>query len=160
MPAISHSHMSALQLKLPPPVVAALVALAMWHLAYLPPEAQSSPLLLAIGGPIALAGGLISASGILTFWLARTTINPMHPERTSSLVTTGVFRLSRNPMYLGLVITLAGWAVHLPLSAAVLGPPVFALYIHHFQILPEERILASVFGVEYEDYKTKARRWL
>jgi protein-S-isoprenylcysteine O-methyltransferase Ste14 len=152
--------MPTLPLKFPPPIAAAVVALVMWFVATLPPAAQSTPLQLAIGGPIALVGGLVSASGILTFWLARTTINPMHPERSSSLITSGVFRLSRNPMYLGLVITLAGWAVHLPLSPALLGPPAFALYIHHFQILPEERILASMFGAEYESYKAKARRWL
>ncbi|AWI81412.1 MAG: isoprenylcysteine carboxylmethyltransferase family protein [Betaproteobacteria bacterium HGW-Betaproteobacteria-13] len=160
MPDTRNSYMSALQLKLPPPVAAAFVALVMWLVASLPSAAQSTPLQLLLGGPIALVGGLISATGILSFWLARTTINPMHPERSSSLVTSGVFRLSRNPMYLGLVITLAGWAIHLPLSPALLGPPAFALYIHHFQILPEERILASMFGAEYESYKAKARRWL
>lgn len=152
--------MQALQLKIPPPMVATLIATAMWLAAHVLSGAPSTPFGLTFGGPVALFGGTISAAGSLAFWRARTTINPMHPERSSQLVTSGVFRFSRNPMYLGLVITLAGWAIHLPSQLPFLGPLAFALYIHHFQILPEERILLAVFGAEYETYKARVRRWL
>lgn len=152
--------MHALQLKIPPPLVATLVALAMWLSAHVLAGAPSTPFGLTFGGPVALFGGAVSASGFFACRLARTTINPMHPERSSSLVTSGVFRVSRNPMYVGLVITLAGWAIHLPASPAVVGPMAFALYIHRFQILPEERILSAIFGAEYETYKARVRRWL
>jgi protein-S-isoprenylcysteine O-methyltransferase Ste14 len=78
----------------------------------------------------------------------------------SALVTGGVYRLTRNPMYLGLLLDLLAWAVFLwaPLALAVL--PIFVLYIHRFQIVSEERALSSLFGSEYADYKQLVRRWL
>ncbi|MDO9599144.1 MAG: isoprenylcysteine carboxylmethyltransferase family protein [Azoarcus sp.] len=151
--------MQALQLKIPPPVVATLIATAMWIAAHGFSGAPSTSFGLTFGGPVALFGGAISAAGSFAFWRARTTINPLHPEKSSHLVTSGVFRYSRNPMYLGLVITLSGWAIHLPSQLPFLGPAAFALYIHHFQILPEERILLALFGAEYERYRTRVRRW-
>lgn len=156
----NNKHQRTLELKIPPPVLAAILALAMWLPALLRPGAGPAPLAQALGGPIAMLGGVISVLGIATFWHAQTTINPMHPERSTHLVTSGIFHYSRNPMYLGLVITLTGWAVHLPSALAFLGPVAFGVYIHHFQILPEERILAAVFGAEYEHYKARVRRWL
>lgn len=158
--SLCHVRMTTLTLKIPPPLIAGLIALAMWMIADHLPAIPPTTLQQVIGGPIALFGAAISAAGAYAFWRAHTTINPMHPERSTHLVTSGVYRLSRNPMYLGLVITLAGWAIHLPWPLAFAGPLAFALYIHHFQILPEERILASVFGNEYEHYRSHVRRWL
>ena len=78
----------------------------------------------------------------------------------SSLVATGVFRFTRNPMYLGLFLVLAGWAAHLANAAALAGPLLFALYVTRFQILPEERALATKFGPEFDAYKLRTRRWI
>lgn len=87
-------------------------------------------------------------------------MNPIKPMATSSLVTSGVFRLTRNPMYLSLLLYLLAWAAYLSNVLALLFAPVFMLYINEFQIKPEERALSSLFGPEYAAYKERVRRWL
>ena len=87
-------------------------------------------------------------------------MNPTKPGTTSSLVTDGVFRLTRNPMYLSLVLYLLGWAAYLSNWLALLLVPMFVLYINELQIKPEERALSALFGAEYASYKTDVRRWL
>jgi len=113
---------------------------------------------------VALALGVIglsiSISGIRSFRRAKTTINPSKPSAASSLVTSGVYRYTRNPMYLGLLVTLVGWAMFLSNPLALLAVPLFVLYINRLQINPEERVLSALFGAEYAAYKEKVRRWL
>ncbi|HEV8366930.1 MAG TPA: isoprenylcysteine carboxylmethyltransferase family protein, partial [Pyrinomonadaceae bacterium] len=75
-------------------------------------------------------------------------------------VSTGVYRFTRNPMYLGLLLTLLGWAAFLSNPASLLFVPIFVLYINRFQIKPEEQVLSSLFGAEYMAYKSRVRRWL
>ncbi len=87
-------------------------------------------------------------------------MNPIKPGAASSLVSSGVYRFTRNPMYLGLSVTLLGWAMFLSNPLALLAVPLFVLYINRFQIDPEERVLSSLFGAEYAAYKEKVRRWL
>jgi protein-S-isoprenylcysteine O-methyltransferase Ste14 len=87
-------------------------------------------------------------------------MNPTKPSATSSLVTNGVFRFTRNPMYLSLLLYLVAWAVYLANWLALLLVPVFMLYITRFQIKPEERALSAQFGPEYASYKARVRRWL
>ena len=115
-----------------------------------------------VGAALALVviGLSISISGIVSFRRAKTTINPSKPSAASSLVTSGVYRYTRNPMYLGLSVTLMGWAVFLSNPLALLAVPLFMLYINRFQINPEERALSSLFGAEYVAYREKVRRWL
>jgi protein-S-isoprenylcysteine O-methyltransferase Ste14 len=115
-----------------------------------------------VGVALALGviGQSISISGIVSFRRAKTTINPHKPSAASSLVTSGVYRYTRNPMYLGLSVTLTGWAVFLSNPLALLAVPLFVLYINRFQINPEERVLSLLFGAEYAAYKEKVRRWL
>ena len=84
----------------------------------------------------------------------------MKPQTTSSLVCSGIYRVTRNPMYLGLVFVLVAWAVFLSSAWALLGPMAFALYMNRFQIAPEERVLSSMFGASYSDYLSRVRRWL
>ena len=84
----------------------------------------------------------------------------MQPAKTTSLVAGGVYRFTRNPMYLGLLLVLAGWAVFLSNALAFALLPAFIAYIGRFQIAPEERALAAKFGTEYEAYRTEVRRWL
>ena len=76
------------------------------------------------------------------------------------MVSGGVYQFTRNPMYLGLLVTLLAWAAFLAKPLALLFLPVFVLYINSFQITPEERVLTSLFGAEYESYKARVRRWL
>lgn len=154
------SWMSALELKIPPPVVALLVALAMWGIAHLAPLDGGPSLRAAVALVLVAVGVAFSISGAMAFRRAKTTKNPMRPQATSSLVVAGVYTLTRNPMYLGLSLVLVGWAVFLWSAWALLGPVVFVAYISRFQIAPEERVLASLFGSEYSAYKAKVRRWL
>jgi protein-S-isoprenylcysteine O-methyltransferase Ste14 len=76
------------------------------------------------------------------------------------LVTGGIYRLSRNPMYVGLVLFLMAWAIQLSMLWPYIGPVFFIIYINRFQIAPEERVMENKFGVEYSAYKNKVRRWL
>ena len=87
-------------------------------------------------------------------------MNPTKPDGTSALVVSGVYRLSRNPMYVGALFALGGWAAFLSHPLPVLFLPVFVAYMDRFQIAPEERVLSSKFGTEYETYKKSVRRWL
>lgn len=153
--------MNKLELKVPPPAAALLAALAMWLLTYgLDGLSFAVPERRAVSMVLAVSGIAISAAGTWSFWRARTTVNPTRPEAASSLVATGIFRFTRNPMYLGLFLVLAGWAAHLANAAALAGPLLFALYVTRFQILPEERALATKFGPEFDAYKRRTRRWI
>lgn len=153
--------MSSLELRIPPVAVVLVAATLMWGAAWLVPSLRwpftghVAASLLAL-----VAGVLISAAGVMQFRRARTTVNPMTPGASSALVVSGVYRWTRNPMYLGFLIALAAWALFLanPLSAAVL--PLFALYMNRFQIAPEERALQARFGQQFESYRRSVRRWL
>lgn len=153
--------MPSLELKVPPPVVALLVALSMWTLFRdTAPSAAAAGLRLPIAIALALGGVAFDVAGLLAFRRARTTINPLQPRSASSLVTTGVYRVTRNPMYVGLALLLLAWSAYLGSWWAAAGPFAFAAYISRFQIAPEERALCALFGAEYLAYKAKVRRWL
>ena len=153
--------MNALELKIPPPLVLLIVAIAMWFTATLTaPLDVSFGMRLGFALALATIGEGISAAGMIQFRRAKTTINPMKAKNASSLVTGGVYRFTRNPMYLGMVLVLIGWAVFLASPITLIFVPLFVLYINRFQITPEERVLTSIFGDEYADYKNKVRRWV
>jgi protein-S-isoprenylcysteine O-methyltransferase Ste14 len=152
--------MNRLELKVPPPVVALCLALLMW---FAPSLGQPEvPLQVRVGVALVLVliGLSISISGMVAFRRARTTISPVKASAASSLVTTGVYRFTRNPMYLGLLLTLLAWAAFLFNPVALLFVPIFVLYINRFQIKPEERTLSALFGGEYGSYQERVRRWL
>ena len=157
--------MNALELKIPPPVVALCLALLMWLVAS-PALPSTAPFELPFGFRASLAVALvligqgISIAGIVSFRRARTTINPLKPDAASALVRSGVFRFTRNPMYLGLLLTLVGWAVWLWNPASLLFLPVFVLYIDRFQIGPEERALTRLFEAKFAAYRTRVRKWV
>ena len=153
--------MKSLELKVPPPAVALLLAIAMWLATFASSAlAFALPDRLAIALAVAALGGAISVAGIVSFRRARTTVNPTRPDTASALVSTGIYRLTRNPMYLGLFLVLAGWAVYLSNAVAFAGPLLFILYINRFQIAPEERALAAKFGTSFDDYRRRTRRWI
>jgi protein-S-isoprenylcysteine O-methyltransferase Ste14 len=103
---------------------------------------------------------LFDGLGLLAFRAARTTINPMAPQRTRALVTGGVYRITRNPMYVGMALLLSAWAVALGSTWALAGPLGFMLFITRFQIRPEEQALHALFGETYAAYCRRVRRWL
>ncbi|HEU5297057.1 MAG TPA: isoprenylcysteine carboxylmethyltransferase family protein [Burkholderiaceae bacterium] len=153
--------MQSLESKVPPPLMALLVGLLMW-LASLLVTPIEVPFGLRAGVAVAIAciGAVIGVTAMVTFRRARTTMNPIKLEGASVLVTGGVFRITRNPMYLSLVLYLFAWVVYLSSWLALLFLPLFVLYINRFQIAPEERALSSLFGAQYAAYMGKVRRWL
>lgn len=152
---------SALDLKVPPPIVAALVAVAMWGAAPLGPTLPiAAGLRVAMVGVLLAAGVAFDLLGLWAFRSARTTIHPMRPQRTSTLVTGGVYRVTRNPMYVGLCCLLLAWAAYLGALLPLAGPLAFVAYITRFQIRPEERVLVRRFGAQFSEYAARVRRWL
>lgn len=150
-----------LEHRIPPPLVAVLVAIAMWAVADIGPQWPIPPFPRnVIAVLFALAGVAVDLTALATFRSARTTFNPLRPGRATSLVTHGLYRITRNPMYLGSVLLLLGWAVYLCALLPFAGIAVFVVYITRFQIRPEERALAARFGEEYADYAARVRRWL
>ena len=150
-----------LELKIIPVFQVAIAAVIMLLIAKILPVSQG---LLTVKwfvwGIFMLVGLLFGISGIISFRLAQTTVNPAKPEQASSLVQTGIYRLTRNPMYVGLVCVLIAWAAWLGSLYSLLVIPAFMAYMSRFQILPEERALIELFGDEYIDYCLKVRRWL
>jgi protein-S-isoprenylcysteine O-methyltransferase Ste14 len=153
--------MSSLELKIPPPLVAMGVALLMWLASWVVGPFEM-PYVLRIGATLAfvVVGLGFDLAGLDSFVRAKTTVNPIKPASTSSLVITGIYRVTRNPMYLGLLLVLLGWATFLANGVAFLLAPLFVLYINRFQIDPEERVLSAKFGAEFSAYKAGVRRWL
>jgi protein-S-isoprenylcysteine O-methyltransferase Ste14 len=145
-----------------PPVAALLcVAVPMWIVARLSPAlAVDLPGRRVTAIALALTGAAIALSGVAEFRRARTTVNPLRPERASALVVSGIFRWTRNPMYLGLAIVLLGWAGYLAHPLAALGVPAFVAWMNRSQIPREERALEQLFGAEFAQYRTRVRRWL
>ena len=109
---------------------------------------------------LAIVGIALAIMGVLAFKKAQTTVNPHIPEKSASLVTDGIYRYTRNPMYLGMLLVLLGWAFYLSNFAAFLFLPIFIIYMSHFQIQPEERFMRHKFNDEYRAYVIKVRRWL
>jgi protein-S-isoprenylcysteine O-methyltransferase Ste14 len=153
--------MGFLELRVPPPVVALFMAGLGWLASW---AAPTLGFILPHRSVIALtsfvAGVCVALLGVASFRRARTTVNPLKPEKASALVMSGIYRYTRNPMYLGLLLALIGWAVFLANPLAFLFLPAFILYMNRFQIAPEERMLASMFGQEFTAYLSKVRRWL
>ena len=92
--------------------------------------------------------------------MAVTLFTPLAPEQASALVVRGVFRWTRNPMYLAMLLVLVSWACIVANAAALAILPLFVAYLNRFQIVPEERALRAKFGEAYEDYMRRVRRWI
>jgi len=107
-----------------------------------------------------VAGVCIALAGVREFRRSRTTVNPLAPDRASAVVSTGIYRFTRNPMYLGMAVSLlalALWWASVPGLALVL---MFCAYLERYQIRPEERALTALFGRAFSDYAVRVRRWL
>lgn len=153
--------MKAFELKIPPPVYALIIGLMMWllnqhfSLAQLIPPPWNKA-----GLAIILIAGTFDLWSLLLFFKKRTTPNPMKPDNTSGIVKTGLYKISRNPMYVGLLTILTGYAIWLGSFTPFLVLPLFYWLITQMQIKPEEVILEKKFGKDYLDYKDSVRRWL
>jgi protein-S-isoprenylcysteine O-methyltransferase Ste14 len=150
-----------LALRVPPVALSVILAALMWAA----DRAWPSWRLVIPGRAIvALALFLVAAAigiaGVRAFHCARTTSNPLHPERASSLVSKGIYRHTRNPMYVALALALLAWAVWLGHALAPAGVVAFVAWMNRFQIAPEERALQALFGEEFARYCAEVRRWL
>jgi protein-S-isoprenylcysteine O-methyltransferase Ste14 len=153
--------MNPLENRIPPPLVMVVTAAVMWGIAQLAPAIRiDGSFRIAIAGALAMLGGLFAVLGFRAFGRAKTTVNPINIQEASSLVTSGIYHYTRNPMYLGLTGLLLAWAVYLAVPWTILGPVAFMLIITRFQVIPEERVLREKFGPAYATYKRKVRRWL
>jgi len=154
------SRVSALELRVPPLALVVIFAAVMWLGARVAPFFHVLIPWRAVTAVCLAATGIsVSLAGVAAFRGVRTTVNPYRPEATSAVVRTGVYRYSRNPMYLGLLFVLGGWAVLLSNLFAIALLPLFVAYVSRFQIVPEERWLMEKFGEEFVAYMKTTRRW-
>lgn len=150
-----------LELKIPPVLVwLAFGGLMFGAARLLPTFSFEMPGRIAIAVLLAATGLAATIAGVAAFRRIGTTVNPLDPNLSTRIVSTGVYGFSRNPMYLGFLLALAGWAAHLANGGAALLLAAFVLYMNTFQIKPEERALLAKFGPEYAGYMSRVRRWL
>ena len=147
--------------RVPPPLVAGLFGFAMWAVSFVAPTIEmDTAVRLTLSMLIIAAGIFFCLAGVISFRSAKTTVNPFKPETTTALVSSGVYAISRNPMYVGFALFLLAWAVYLSSPWVSIGVVGFVLYMNHFQIEPEELALKDIFGAEFTRYQEKVRRWL
>jgi len=153
--------MKRLKLKIPPPVVALLCGLLIWALSEVLPaysrgeEIRHNIAYILLGMAIS-----IDLWALVSFILAKTTIDPRYPHKTSAIVSTGIYSYTRNPMYLGLTLILSALSIWLGAKFGLFAVAGFILYMNNFQIIPEEEHLEKQFGDVYIRYKTSVRRWI
>jgi len=150
-----------LELKLPPVLVTAVFALLMWGIARIMPSQALHPVLVLAGAGLFLAGAaVVGVAAIVAFRRAGTTVNPLRPESSTQLVVGGVYRYSRNPMYLALLMLLFAWGIALSNPWSMLTAWAFIPYMNRFQIRPEERAMLRCFGPGFQRYAARVRRWI
>jgi protein-S-isoprenylcysteine O-methyltransferase Ste14 len=154
--------LETLELKVPPLALTALVSAVMGGVEY---ASDGTPVVApslawAAGAAVALSGLAIAYRGVSVFRRIRTTVDPLHPERSARLVTAGVYRWTRNPMYLGFVLFVLGLAVALQSLVGFALTAFTAVFLQRFQIKPEERALSRRFGAAFDVYRGRVRRWI
>lgn len=150
-----------LDLKVPPVALTLIAGLQMWLTCLATPDWRLTfPWHLPAAMGLGCLGVLISLAGVIAFRRARTTVNPRVPSAASSLVVSGIYRVTRNPMYLGFLLILLGWGAFLSSPLALIWVPVFVLYLNRFQINPEEQAMAALFPKDFAAYKRQVRRWI
>lgn len=151
----------ALECRIPPLALVLLFAIVMWLLNLAFPEArisiQGAGWLAAV---IAILGCVTAALGVIAFRQAETTVDPRAPEQTERIVSTGIYRVSRNPMYVGFFLFLLAWATYLQQIIATPVLALFVAYLTRFQIVPEEQWLLAKFGEVFTEYCGRTRRWV
>lgn len=147
---------SAMEAKVPPPLLLVALATILWFL----PGSTASAGQVVAGLPLIVLGLSLNALPKVSFRRAGTTVNPLRPEQSSTLITSGLYRYSRNPMYLGYAAALTGWVICLGQFGGVVFVGLFVGYLTKFQIMPEERQLAAMFPGEYAVYSAAVRRWI
>lgn len=161
-PSVSDvSLLDRLELRLPPVALGLICLAAMWGISRsLPSLSVELPFRGAVSVALVALGVTIGLAGVATFRRSRTTVDPTRPDRASTLVASGIYRVTRNPMYVALALGLSAAAIWFSNIPAMLIVPIFIAWITRLQIIPEERALRARFGAGYEDYAARVRRWL
>ena len=160
-PQASGPQGGGLALRVPPVALFLVIGLLMWMIsAWLQSWRITLPGRTVVAVLLLLAAGAIGIAGVRAFGRARTTVDPLRPQKASALVTSGIYRRTRNPMYVALAIALLAWTVWLAHPLALLGVAAFVAWMNRYQIAPEERALRALFGAEFERYCSEVRRWL
>lgn len=150
-----------MRLKIPPVIIFFLSLGILFGVYQLTPEFRwDYPFRTLLSRIFLIGGALIALAAMSAFRLKGTTVDPRRPEEASSLVTSGVYQYSRNPMYLGMALVLIGGVIRIGNPFCVLGVCFFVWYLTQFQIKPEEDALKKVFGEAYENFCTDVRRWV
>lgn len=150
-----------MKLKVPPPLVLLLAAFAAYFISrFFPVLYLPLPFVYTVLSFFVVTGFLIIVRAAISFRHFKTTIHPHKPSTTSAIVTNGLFAVSRNPMYLGMLLMLIGFCYFLSALSSFIMVPLFVFYITAFQIKPEEVMLEAKFGDVYSHYKQSVRRWL
>jgi len=153
--------MSILEHRIPPVGISLLFSAAMWLVSAVTPGYSFDPVFrLVVIALLMVAAAVFGLGGILSFRNAGTTVNPLKPEKSASLVNSGVYRFSRNPMYLALLLVLLALGVFLSNVNALVIAALFVPYMNRFQIVPEERAMDKLFGPEFREYCSSVRRWI
>lgn len=153
--------MQFLENKIPPPLVGFLIAILMWwSVKYLPVLPTNTMVQYTLISLFFACGLFFDLAGVISFRAAKTTVNPLKPDSASSLVTSGIYQFTRNPMYVGFVFFLLAWASFLSCVWVVIFVVGYMGYIQRFQIQPEEKALEAIFKQEFIDYKAIVRPWL
>jgi len=152
---------SSLELKINPPVQMLVSVVLIYATAQILPVSVTLLEYKWLVVSVSLIIGLFfNFAGGISFRSAKTTGNPDRPENASSLVTSGIYRITRNPMYVGLLFLLLAWTTWLGSLFGLVIIIVFQLYMTRFQIIPEEKALSELFPEQFKDYCTQVRRWL
>jgi protein-S-isoprenylcysteine O-methyltransferase Ste14 len=154
--------MNLLETKLPPVLVLSIGILLVWLLSLVMPEPlrNGSPFRLVLAVTLFVGGIVLVISAVFSFRKFQTSVDPINPDKANSIVTTGVYSISRNPMYLAMLLVLTAFAVFMWLASGILVLLAFIAYMTRFQIIPEERVLARKFGDEFRHYCERVRRWI
>lgn len=153
--------MKAIELKIPPAAQFLILMAGMWLVAkYLPALSVDIPWRKVFVVLLFCLGGIVAVPAIAAFRSAGTTVDPRDPGKATRLVVRGVYRYSRNPMYLGLLCLLGAWGFYLSNLLAFAGLPLFVLAMNRLQIRPEEAAMLAQFGDDYRKYTESVRRWI
>ena len=147
-----------LKTKIPPPIVT-LLCIGIIYLFENKIE-YSQPDFKAIGIIFLILGLIIIFLAVLKFIKIKTTVDPTRPHKTSNLVISGIYKITRNPMYLGMLFLIIAYTIYTNNVVGSITIPIFIFYINKFQIEPEEIEMRKKFGESFENYCKKVNRWI
>ena len=148
-----------METKIPPPIVTLVFGLSIYFSRGIF-QAVEIKYSFYIGILLLILGLAVLIFAVRLFRKDKTTVNPLSPEQATKLVTDGIFKYSRNPMYLGMALILSSIAVFFNLIGGIILVALFCFYITKFQIIPEERAMSNLFSQDFDKYKEATRRWI